>query len=148
METFVSEAFETMPEGRYNWQHLMLRVKYNYRIFRNPKTIQCVKDAFSEIEQNFGFKIREIGFGEDLAHVHMVVEVPSKFSMCQTLQIFKSHSASRVFERIPNLKKRYPRGEFWSGYRYNGSVGPMTFNTVKSYIQKQDVLQKTLGEFQ
>ena len=147
MEAVVSEAFESMPQGRYNWQHLMLRTKYNFRLFRNPKTLENVKKAFEEIEQMFGFKIRELGFGEDFAHIHLIVEVPSRFSMNQTLQIFKSHTASRLFAQSEGLCKRYPRRELWSDYRYNGSIGPMTEPTVKSYIQKQDIQQLTLSEF-
>ena len=147
MEAVVSEAFESMPQGRYNWQHLMLRTKYSFRLFRNPKTMANVKKAFEEVEQAFGFKIRELGFGEDQAHVHMVVEVPSKFSMSQVLQIFKVHSSRRVFEQSEGLRKRYPQGHLWSDYRYSGSVGPMTEPTVKTYIQKQDIQQRTLTEF-
>jgi REP element-mobilizing transposase RayT len=147
MEAVSSEAFESMPQGRYNWQHLMLRTKYSFRLFRNPKTVANVKKAFEEIEQTFGFKIRELGFGEDFAHIHLIVEVPGRFSMNQALQIFKSHSASRLFEQSEGLRKRYPRGELWSGYRYNGSIGPMTEPAVKTYIQKQDIQQRTLAEF-
>jgi len=147
MEELVSEAFESMPEGRYNWQHLMLVSKYRYKVFKKQKTIDCVKEAFHEAEEMFGFKIKELGFGEDFSHLHMIVDVPSKYSMAQTLQIFKSHSASRIFEKIPNFLKRYPKREFWSDYKYNGSVGPMTEKTVKKYIQDQDIQQKVLSEF-
>ena len=106
-----------------------------------------MKRAFHEVEERFGFKIRELGFGEDFKHVHLIVNVPSKFSIQQTLQIFKSHSASRIFEEIPNFLKLYPDREFWSGWRYNGSVGPMTEDTVREYIRKQDITQKKLSEF-
>jgi len=136
-----------MPEGRYNWQHLMLVSKYRYKVFRKQKTLDCIREAFHEVEQRFGFRIKELGFGEDFAHLHLIVEVPSKYSMAQTLQIFKSHSASRVFEKIPNFLKRYPKREFWNDYKYTGSVGPMTEETVKKYIQKQDIQQKGLAEF-
>lgn len=145
----VSVNFKKLKTGgRYNWQHLVLVSKCRYRVFRQQKTIDCVKQAFKEIEEKFGFKIKEMGFGEDFAHVHMIVDVPSIFSMSETLQIFKSHSASKIFQEIPNFLKRYPKKEFWSGYKYNGSVGPMTEATVKDYIQKQDIQQKTLTEFQ
>ena len=67
--------------------------------------------------------------------------------MQQTIQIFKSHSASKIFELIPNFLKMYPDREFWSGWRYYGSVGPMTEQVVKEYIRRQDVSQKKLPEF-
>ena len=144
----VSENLEEIKtDARYNWQHLYFVSKKRKRVFRKQKTIDCVKSAFREVEENFGYKIREIGFGEDFAHVHVVVNVPSKFSIQQTIQIFKSHSASKIFREIPNFQKLYPDKEFWSGWRYNGSVGPMTETTVRRYIQRQDICQKKLSEF-
>jgi len=138
---------ELKTDARYNWQHIYFVSKKRRMVFRKQKTIDCVKKAFHEVEEQFGYTIREIGFGEDFAHVHVVVDVPSKFSIQQTLQIFKSHSASRIFEEIPNFLKLYPDREFWSGWRYNGSVGPMTEDTVRRYIRKQDITQKKLPEF-
>ncbi len=145
MDSVISEGIKT--DARYNWQHIYLVSKKRRGVFRKQKTIDCVKTAFHEVEEMFGYQIREIGFGEDLAHVHLVVNVPSRFSIQQTIQIFKSHSASRVFREIPNFLKLYPDREFWSGWRYNGSVGPMTETTVRRYIQKQDICQKKLAEF-
>lgn len=145
MVSVISEGIKT--DARYNWQHIYLVSKCRKGVFRKQKTIDCVRKAFHEVEEMFGYQIREIGFGEDLAHVHLVVNVPSKFSIQQTIQIFKSHSASRVFREIPNFLKLYPDREFWSGWRYNGSVGPMTETTVRRYIQKQDICQKKLAEF-
>ena len=138
---------EIKTDARYNWQHLYFVSKKRYAVFRREITREICIKAFKEVEKQFGFKIRELGFGEDFAHVHLIVNVPSNFSVQQTLQIFKSHSASKIFEEIPNFQKRYPDREFWSGWRYNGSVGPMTEETVKRYIQKQDISQRRLSEF-
>ena len=145
MDSVNPESIKT--DARYNWQHIYFVSKNRYVVFRKEKTRIVCKDALYEAAERFGFTIRELGFGEDFAHVHLIVNVPSKFSIQQTLQIFKSHSASKIFEKIPNFLKRYPKREFWSGWRYNGSVGPMTEETVKRYIQNQDVSQKRLEEF-
>jgi REP element-mobilizing transposase RayT len=138
---------ELKTDARYNWQHLYFVSKKRRRVFRKQKTIDCVTAAFREVEEKFGYEIRELGFGDDLAHVHMIVNVPSVFSVKQTIQIFKSHSASKIFRDIPNFLKLYPDREFWSGWRYNGSVGPMTEKAVKHYIQRQDIRQRKLDEF-
>jgi len=135
-------------DARYNWQHLYFVSKKRYKVFKKEKTRKVCKLAFEESAEKFGFTIRELGFGEDFAHIHMIVDVPSNLSIKQTTQIFKSHSSSKVFSEIPNFIKRYPNKKFWSGWRYNGSVGPMTELTVKEYIQKQDInSQRTLIDF-
>lgn len=59
----------------------------------------------------------------------------------------QSHSASKIFQKIPNFLKLYPDREFWSGWRSNRSVGPMTEAVVKNYLKKQDITQKKLSEF-
>lgn len=138
---------EIKTDARYNWQHLYFVSKCRRKVFRKEKTVACIRQAFKEVEENFGFKIRELGFGDDFTHVHLIVNVPSRFSLQQTMQIFKSHSASKVFQEIPNFLKLYPDREFWSGWRYNGSVGPMTESTVRRYIQQQDITQKKLPDF-
>ncbi len=144
----VSGTFVNKKEsGRYNYQHIYFVSKKRKAVFRKQKTIDACRAAFYEAAGQFGFTIRELGFGEDFAHVHMIVDIPSKFSVQQTLQIFKSHSASRIFEKVPNFLKLYPNREFWSGWRYNGSIGPMTEAVVKKYIQKQDIIQKRISDF-
>ena len=144
----VSGTFENINyDARYNYQHIYFVSKKGKKVFRKQKTIDTCREAFYEAAKKFGYKIRELGFGDDYSHVHMIVDIPSKFSVQQTIQIFKSHSASKIFERIPNFLKLYPDKEFWSGWRYNGSVGPMTEQVVKKYIQRQDIQQKRLGDF-
>jgi len=143
-----SVNFEEIKTGaRYNWQHVYFVSKKRYRVFKKEKTREVCRSAFYESAERFGFEIREIGFGADFAHVHMLLNIPSKFSMTQVFQIFKSHSSSKIFKEIPNFLKLYPDREFWSGWRYNGSVGPMTEATVRNYIRKQDVSQRRLQDF-
>ncbi len=102
----------------YNFQHIVLVSKCRFKVFKNPKTQKVVADAFREVETRFNIKIKEFSFGDDYAHVHIEVNVPSKFSMKQVVQILKSHSSSKVFSEMPNFIKRYPRGSFWVGAKY------------------------------
>ena len=144
----VSGTFVNLKDDvRYNYQHIYFVSKKRKKVFRKQKTIDACKSAFYEAADRFGFTIRELGFGDDYAHVHLIVDIPSCFSVAQTIQIFKSHSASKIFEKIPNFLKLYPDHEFWSGWRYNGSIGPMIEAVVKNYIQKQDIQQKKLNDF-
>lgn len=145
----VSGTFVNINDAgpRYNYQHIYFVSKKRRKVFKKDKTINACREAFYEAAEKFGFEIRELGFGDDYSHVHMILDIPSKFSIQQTIQIFKSHSASKIFEKIPNFLKLYPDREFWSGWRYNGSIGPMTEIVVKKYIQRQDITQKRLADF-
>ena len=126
-------------EWQYNWQFVTFVAKYRFKVFKNPKTQDVVRNAIQEIAGQLGVGIREFCFGDDYSHIHMEIDVPNKHSVSHVIQALKSHSASKVFQEMPNYKLRYPRGSFW-GYQYgNESVGKTTEETIQNYIRKQDV---------
>ena len=117
----------------------MLVSKCRFKVFKNPKTQRVAIEGFQEVESRYKIGIREFAFGEDYSHVHMEVSVPTTLSMEQVIQILKSHTASKIFREIPNLRKRYPRGSFWGGQPTGTSVGPVGEKIIQNYIRKQDV---------
>ena len=139
MNSVANARNKEVSDFRYNFQHLVLVSKYRFKVFKNPKTQKVVVDAFREVEERFTIQIKELSFGDDYAHVHMEVNVPSKLSMEQVVQLFKSHSSSKVFAEMPNFIKRYPRKSFWGGQPTGTSVGPVGENVIRDYIRRQDV---------
>ena len=123
----------------YNYQHIVLVSKYRFKVFKNPKTQKVVMDALREVALQYNIKIKEFAFGGDYAHIHMEVNVPSKLSMEQVVQILKSHSSSKVFKEMPNFIKRYPKKNFWGGQPTGTSVRPVGENIIQNYIRKQDI---------
>ncbi len=130
---------KNVSKFQYNFQHIVLVSKYRFRVFKNPKTQKIVATAFQETEIQYKIRIKEFSFGEDYAHVHMEVNVPSTLSIKQVIQILKSHSASKIFAEMPNFIKRYPKRNFWGGQHSATSVGPVGENVIQKYIRKQDV---------
>ena len=124
---------------QYNFQHIVLVSKYRFKVFKNPKTQGIIVEAFREVESQYNIRIKEFSFGDDYAHLHMEVNVPSKLSVSQVMQIFKSHSASKIFREMPNYIKRYPKKNFWGGQPGSTSVGPVGEHVIQNYIRKQDV---------
>lgn len=127
---------------RRNLYHLVFVSKCRYKVFRNEHTKKICTDAFKEIEKNYGIKIEELEF--QLDHVHMMVHIPAKLSVSYAVQLLKGTSARRIFDASPGLCKRYPRGSFWSRFKYYGTVGPMTIDAVRKYIGAQDVHHEAL----
>jgi putative transposase len=123
----------------FNWEHLVFISKCRYKVFRHEYTREVIKKAIYEIACANRIEIREFAFGEDLAHVHLEVDVPNTITVSKVIQILKSYSAYVLFLKIPNFRKLYPRGSFWSGYYSNCSVGPQDAETVKNYIRNQDI---------
>ena len=130
---------KNVSDFQYNFAHLVLVSKYRFKVFKNPKTQKVVADAFREVEMQYNIRIKEFSFGDDFAHVHMLVNVPNSLKIEQVIQILKSHSASKVFAEMPNFIKRYPKKHFWGGQYSNSSVGPVGENIIQNYIRRQDV---------
>ena len=42
-----------------------------------------------------------------------------------------------MFEKHPGFRKRYPRGNFWSGYEHHESIGRKDFTESAEYILDQ-----------
>lgn len=71
-------------------------------------------------------------------HVHMVVDCPRTMSDAKLLQIIKDASAFLIFRLCPNLRKRYPKGHFWSAEYFCCSIGA-DFDVVFEYVKNQDL---------
>lgn len=127
---------------RRNLYHLVFVPKCRFNVFKNERTVQACRDAFSEVERSCGIRLEEIEFQEN--HVHLMAHIPAKVSVSLAVQLLKGVSARRVFEKLPKLRNRYPRGSFWSRFKFYGTVGPMTVETVRKYIHAQDVHHERL----
>jgi len=111
----------------------MLVSKCRYKVFRKQKTIDACLDGFLSLEA-FGFEFGEVGFADN--HVHLSVNIPKRYCVQDTEIMLKSRSSQLIFARIPNFRKRYLRGSFWSGYEHHESIGKDR-EQVANYIRSQ-----------
>jgi putative transposase len=68
-------------------------------------------------------------------HVHLFVSAPPSVSPSLIANTLKGISARQVFKQFPEVKKQLWGGSFWSRSFYVGTVGEMTEETVKKYIE-------------
>ncbi|MGC8710058.1 MAG: transposase [Candidatus Micrarchaeia archaeon] len=66
---------------QYNFQHLVLVTKCRYKMFKNPKAVEIIRDALYDTAERRGMSIKEMSFGEDFAHIHMEVSIPNTMSI-------------------------------------------------------------------
>ena len=89
--------------------------------------------------ERLGVEIIEFSFGDTYDHIHIEVNIPNKYSVSQTVQALKSHSASVAFRDAAVTRTWFLHGSFWNGGYGSGSVGPATEDTVRNYIRRQDI---------
>ena len=69
-------------------------------------------------------------------HVHICVAIPPKLSVSDFVGYLKGKSALMVFDKHPELGSKWDR-TFWAKGYYVSTVGNITEDAIKKYIQEQ-----------
>ena len=69
-------------------------------------------------------------------HIHMLVSIPSKYSVSSIMGYLKGKSSLMIFDRYANLKYRYGNRHFWCKGYYVDTVGKNK-KAIEEYIRKQ-----------
>ena len=70
-------------------------------------------------------------------HVHMLVMIPSKYSVSAVMGYLKGKSFLMIFDRYAQLKYKYGNRRFWSVGYYISTVG-LNEAAIRKYIREQD----------
>jgi len=70
-------------------------------------------------------------------HIHLVVSVPPKYAVSQFMGFLKGKLALRLFDRFPQLRRRYWGQHVWSRGYCVSTVG-LDEERIKKYVQWQN----------
>jgi len=70
-------------------------------------------------------------------HVHVFVLCPPRYSPAYIVNYLKGKSARKILQRFPELKTRAVRGKLWSRSYFVATVGNVTADIVKRYVEEQ-----------
>lgn len=140
--------------------HLQFTPKYRKGVFYNETIKAECERLFLAIAERMGIIVAGIGFGPD--HCHLFVSGCKNYAAAELARRLKGATSRFIRANCwKELKPYYWGDSFWSdGYFYR-SVGAVTFETMKFYVEKsQDKhwqkqsyeeyyleKQKTLAEF-
>ena len=84
-------------------------------------------------------------------HVHMLMQIPPKYSVAEIMGYLKGKSSLIIFDRHANLKYKYGNRHFWCRGYYVDTVGKNA-KKIQEYIQNQlkedlEYDQMTLKEY-
>ena len=115
--------------------HIVFPVKYRKALLRN-EVERSLHEISKEIEERYDLEIEKLG--ADLNHVHLLCSFHTKYSIGQTVRLYKNITAKQLFKRHPELRKELWGGEFWTDGYYAATVGERgNWNIVKNYITRQ-----------
>ena len=114
--------------------------KYRYRIFYNKRVKKDCESIFKNICAENGYSIHAMEVVED--HVHLFLEFHPSASLSKVIQYLKGGSSYRLFRLHPELRKKYWDGSLWSSDKFYRSIGNVTADTIRHYINDSQGKQK------
>ena len=124
----------SLSHTKWRWKyHIVFAPKYRRQVIYRQlrKDIGSILRELCSIK---GIKIIEAELCPD--HIHMLVEIPPKYSISQIMGYLKGKSSLIIFDRHANLKYKYGNRNFWCRGYYVDTVG-RNEKKIKEYIQNQ-----------
>ena len=113
--------------------HIVFAPKYRRKEFYEVRREE-VGRIFRQLCEWKGIKLLE---GEVCReHVHMLLEIPPKYSVSSVLGYLKGKSSLMIYEKWINMKFKYKKREFWCRGYYVDTVGKNT-SKIQEYIKNQ-----------
>lgn len=119
--------------GWSTW-HFQWCTKYRYKIFTLDKYKNICKVFLQECSKRYTFELLDCEV--DNNHVHALVSLPLTMKPVDALRYLKGFTSKCLFIQMPHLRKLYKRGNLWSSGKFIGSVGHITLEKAKNYIEE------------
>ena len=112
--------------------HFVWVTKYRYQVL-----VGEVGERVRELVRQTceAFEIRIISGAVSKDHVHILVSAPPTMAPSEIMRRVKGRTSSKLFEEYPNIKKRYWGRHFWARGYFCATVGQMTEEMVKEYLE-------------
>ena len=127
---------ETHTLSHTTWNckyHVVFAPKYRRKVFYGEKRLE-IGVVLRTLCKWKGVNILEGEVCPD--HVHMLVEIPPKYSVSQFMGYLKGKSSLMIYEKWGNMKYKYRNREFWCRGYYVDTVGKNT-KKIQEYIAHQ-----------
>ena len=127
--------------------HVVFAPKYRRKAFYKAKRVEIGK-ILRQLCEWKGVNIIEAEVCPD--HIHMLLEIPPKYSVSGFMGYLKGKSSTMLYEQYGELRYKYRNREFWCRGYYVDTAGKNA-SRIAEYIQHQlqeDAVceQMTMGE--
>jgi putative transposase len=121
----------TVLELKY---HFVWKTKYGYNVLGKEVALR-LRDLVKQICSEKSIEVVRGNVRSN--HVHILVSAPSDMSPAKIVLYLKGKSSYRLMREFPELKKRYWGSHLWSRGYFCCTVGAVTEEMVKKYIEDQ-----------
>ena len=115
----------------------------NYHIVFAPKYRRKV--IYGQLRREIGAILRELCAWKGINiieaetcpdHIHMLIEIPPKYSISGIMGFLKGRSSLLIYQKFANMKFKYRNREFWCRGYYVDTAGKNTAK-IQEYIANQ-----------
>ena len=121
--------------------YFVFPAKYRKKIF-DDKIDSKLRDICIEISERYEINFVEIG--NDLDHMHILLQSVPTITVARLVTIIKSITAKEIFKEFPELKKDMWGSNLWTSGYYANTVGMYASkDTIINYIKNQGNNEKS-----
>ena len=115
--------------------HLVLPAKYRRKVFKK-EVIETLKEICFGLKDRYEIRFLEIGAEED--HLHFMVQGVPSMSVKEIVNIVKSITAKKIFQKHPEIKRFLWGGNLWTSGYYANTVGQYgNEEVIRKYVKNQ-----------
>ncbi|MGQ4892900.1 MAG: IS200/IS605 family transposase [Candidatus Njordarchaeia archaeon] len=111
--------------------HIVWIPKYRRRILVGP-VATALRELIEAKASEMGWRIVALEIMPD--HIHLFIQADAKTSPSSIVRLLKGFTSRRLGERFPYLRRR---GHIWAKGYWISTVGNVSSETVRRYIESQ-----------
>lgn len=120
-----------------NSYHFVWCPKFRRKIFKHEDLKFACKNLIQAICFKHNFEIFELEIGQD--HIHLFVDITPNYSISKAFQLIKGCSSRMLMKSFSAILRCYFwKGGIWSRGKFFRSVGNVTADVIRNYINEQD----------
>ena len=96
-----------------------------------------LKEILFDVSKKKGFDIAEIEVGQ-LDHVHVFVSAIPKISISYIVKMMEGISGRLLLKEYPQIIEQLWNGELWNPSYYVETIGSVSEEAIRKYIQNQE----------
>ena len=132
-----TSSYESLSHSKWDCKYHIVFVPKNRKRVLYGKVRKYLGPVFHELAGQRGSKIIKGGMVQD--HVHMLIQIPPKYSVAEVIGYIKGKSAIAVARQFGDKKKNFNGERLWArGYAVS-TVG-FEEDQIHAYIKHQEQL--------
>ena len=132
----MTRQFKKLAHSLYECKyHIVFCPKYRYKILQDEVAQYVRQQIYLLSNQKDDVEIIEVNVQSD--HVHLVTTIPPKYAVSQFMGFLKGKLALRLFDRYPQLRKKYWGQHVWSRGYCVSTVG-LDEDRIVKYVKWQN----------